>query len=64
MVERRHSYYPIAALDTVSQLFVTAILAQLMNIQTVKLPYPERDTEGLAKSQNGTFFSYEGAWAN
>ena len=33
---------------------------QLMNIQTVKLPYPERDTEGLAKSQNGTFFSYEG----
>ena len=30
---------------------------QLMNIQTVKLPYPERDTEGLAKKPEWHFFS-------
>lgn len=33
---------------------------QLMNIQTVKLPYPERDTEGLAKARMALFSAMKG----
>lgn len=32
---------------------------RITDIEQVKLPYPKRDTEGLAKSRVGTFYSYE-----
>lgn len=31
----------------------------IANIRNVRLPYPDRDTEGLATSRAGTFYSYE-----
>ncbi|WP_223428619.1 esterase-like activity of phytase family protein [Tateyamaria pelophila] len=32
---------------------------RIANLKDITLPYPNRDTEGLAKSEAGTFYSYE-----
>ncbi len=37
----------------------TGDTGRIANLETIRLPYPDRDTEGLAKSQSGTFYSYE-----